>query len=120
MVNLVQDIEIPFETHIPIIKIVQNLSLVLLHYTFTMYKPRVHSSGGSKGGAEDAHLPPGVEILSIPCSFWENLAKSYVGTPLGELVPPPRGNPGSATAQHKSMVKPVLKTKDYLLLLVNS
>ena len=23
--------------------------------------------------------PPGVQILSISCSFWENLAKSYVG-----------------------------------------
>ena len=25
--------------------------------------------------------PPGVQILSIPCSFWEDLAKSYVGVP---------------------------------------
>ena len=25
------------------------------------------------------------------------LGKSYVGTPPGELAPPPRGNPGSAT-----------------------
>ena len=25
--------------------------------------------------------PPGVQILSISCSFWENLAKSYVGGP---------------------------------------
>ena len=41
--------------------------------------------------------PPGVQIFSISCSFWENLAKSYVGAPPGELVPPPRGNPGSAT-----------------------
>ena len=46
------------------------------------------SSGGSNG----------VQILSISCSFWEILAKSYVGAPLPrELVPPPRGNPGSAT-----------------------
>ena len=42
--------------------------------------------------------PPGVQILSISCSFWENLAKSYVGAPPGELAPPPRGNPRSATA----------------------
>ena len=41
--------------------------------------------------------PPGVQILSISCSFWEILAKSYVGAPPGELAPPPRGNPGSAT-----------------------
>ena len=38
-------------------------------------------------------LPLGVQILSISCSFWENLAKSYVGTPPGVLVPSPRGNP---------------------------
>ena len=30
--------------------------------------------------------PPGVQILSISCSFWEILAKSYVGAP----PPPPR------------------------------
>ena len=46
----------------------------------------------------DARPPPlGVQILSISCSFWENLAKSYVGAPSEELAPPPRINPGSAT-----------------------
>ena len=35
-------------------------------------------SGGSKGG---------VQILSISCNFWENLAKSYVGAPLGSWHP---------------------------------
>ena len=55
------------------------------------------TSGGSKGGHE-GRAPPGVQILSISCSFWENLANSYVGAPPpGELAPPPRGNPGSAT-----------------------
>ena len=44
----------------------------------------------------DAH-PLGAQILSISCSFWENMAKSYVGTPPEELAPPPQGNPGSAT-----------------------
>ena len=44
------------------------------------------------------HTPLGVQILSISCSFWENLAKLYVSAPPGELVPPPWGNPGSATA----------------------
>ena len=29
----------------------------------------------------DARPPPGVQILSISCSFWEILAKSYVGAP---------------------------------------
>ena len=43
----------------------------------------------------DAPLP-GVQILSISCSFWEILAKSYVGAPLeswhphlGEILDPP-------------------------------
>ena len=52
-------------------------------------------SGGSKGGARDVR-PPG-QILSISCSFWENMAKSYVGAPplgswrplLGEILDPP-------------------------------
>ena len=41
--------------------------------------------------------PPGAQILSISCSFWEILAKSYVGAPpleswrplLGEILDPP-------------------------------
>ena len=42
--------------------------------------------------------PPPVQILSISCSFWKNLVKSYVGaTSLppapGQLAAPPRGNP---------------------------
>ena len=31
--------------------------------------------------------PLGVQILSISCSFGENLAKSYVGAPSGEVAP---------------------------------
>ena len=52
-----------------------------------------NSSGGSKGAQE---TPPPVQILSISCSFWEILAKSYVGAPpgswrplLGEILDPP-------------------------------
>ena len=45
----------------------------------------MHGSDGSKGGPRDA--PPGVQILSISCSFWENLANSYVGAPLGSWRP---------------------------------
>ena len=49
-----------------------------------------------RGGAGDAP-PPGVQILSISCSFWEILAKSYVSAPplgswhplLGEILDPP-------------------------------
>ena len=44
-------------------------------------------SGGSKGGTKDA--PPGAQILSISYSFWENLAKLYVGPLLGEILDPP-------------------------------
>ena len=55
-------------------------------------------------GAGDAPPPLGVQILSISCSFWEILAKSYVGAPAGELAPPPRGNPGSATGSHPDHV----------------
>ena len=56
------------------------------------------SSGGSKGGRRGRAppTPPGVQIRSISCSFWEILAKSYVGTPpgswrplLGEILDPP-------------------------------
>ena len=48
-------------------------------------------------GAQGTRAPPGVQIFSISCSFWENSTNSYVGAPPGELAPPPRGNPGSAT-----------------------
>ena len=46
------------------------------------------------GGAQGAPPPPlGAQILSISCSFRENLAKSYVGAPPppppGELAPLP-------------------------------
>ena len=56
-------------------------------------------SGGSKGGARGSAPLPRVQTLSISCSFLGILAKSYVGAPPppGELAPPPRGNPGSAT-----------------------
>ena len=44
---------------------------------------RYNSSGRSDVGVRDAPpAPRGVEILSISCSFGENLAKSYVGAPL--------------------------------------
>ena len=53
-------------------------------------------SGRSKGDTRDVRPPPRVQILSISCSFWENLAKSYIGAPpeswrphLGEILDPP-------------------------------
>ena len=42
-------------------------------------------------------VPPRVQILSISCSFWENLAKSYVGTPPPRVGAPTLGKPGSDT-----------------------
>ena len=57
--------------------------------------------GGSRGGVRDARPPLGVQILSISCSFRENLACSRppwrVHAPPGGFTPPPRENPGSAT-----------------------
>ena len=47
--------------------------------------------GGSKGGASDA--PPPVQTFSFSCSFWGNLGKIIGWRP----VPPPLGNPASAT-----------------------
>ena len=46
------------------------------------------------GGVRDARPPLGVQILSISCSFRENLACSR---PPWRVHAPPRENPGSAT-----------------------
>ena len=51
--------------------------------------------GRSRGGVRDARPPLGVQILSISCSFRENLACSR---PPWRVHAPPRENPGSATA----------------------
>ena len=59
--------------------------------------------------------PPGVQILSISCSFWENLAKLCVGAPPGELAPPPRGNPGSATAETNIQLETAKKLYQWLV-----
>ena len=61
---------------------------------FPVLSPLIDSDG-SKGGAPGPPLRP--KNFSISCSFLENLAKSYVGTPPspGELASPPTGNPGS-------------------------
>ena len=66
-----------------------------MHFTFSL-QMLIDTSGGFRGGAGGAPPPPpGTQILSISCSFLENLAKSYVGAIPGELAPP-WGNPGSA------------------------
>ena len=54
------------------------------------WKSDQNCSGRFREGAGGAPPPLGTQILSISCSFRENLAKSYVGAPPpGELVPPP-------------------------------
>ena len=54
------------------------------------------SSGGSKGGAGDAR-PPGDPNSFNFMQFLGKIDKFVCWCPPGELVPPPRGNPGSAT-----------------------
>ena len=55
------------------------------------------------GGHEGRTPPLGVQILSISCSFQENLACSR--PPWRVHAPPPRENPGSATGlNHCEMI----------------
>ena len=69
-----------------------------------MHTELMKTSGGSKGVTRDVRPPWGSKILSISCSFWENLANLYVDAPPGELVPPPQGNPGPATENSTPVV----------------
>ena len=48
-----------------------------------------------------------VQILSISCSFWENLAKLCVRALSGGFTLPPGGNPGSATENSTKSIKVV-------------
>ena len=64
-------------------------------YLSRIVNSKPNGIGKSKGGARDT-CSLGVQILSISCSFRENLAKSYVGTPWrvgtptsGEILDPP-------------------------------
>ena len=54
------------------------------------------------GGVRDARPPLGVQILSISCSFRENLACSR---PPWRVHAPPRENPGSATGRGAKIEK---------------
>ena len=55
------------------------------------------------GGREGRMPPLGTQILSISCSFWENLAKSYVGAPPGEILDPPLISENSAVKFQESV-----------------
>ena len=57
------------------------------------------------GGVRDARPPLGVQILSISCSFRENLACSR---PPWRVHAPPRENPGSATVSSPSVALVIL------------
>ena len=48
-------------------------------YNFHVYYMLMLASGGSKGGRKGHEQLLGVQILSMSCSLWENLAKSFVG-----------------------------------------
>ena len=54
----------------------------------------MHSVADLRG--REGSTPPGAQILSISCSFWK-IWQNRMLAPPGELAPPPRGNPGSAT-----------------------
>ena len=62
-------------------------------------------SGGSKGG----HVPPprGPNSFNF-MQFLGKFGKIVCWRPPGELAPPPRGNPGSATAFNCCMQSPTL------------
>ena len=53
-------------------------------------------SGGSKGGARDAH-PWGSKFFQFHAVFGKIWQNRMLAPPPEELAPPPRGNPGSAT-----------------------
>ena len=58
----------------------------------------LHVSGGSKGGARGTRAPPGGRNSFNFMQFLGKFGKIVCWRPPWELAPPPRGNPGSATA----------------------
>ena len=64
-----------------------NLPSLLICSAFQHYK----SVADLRGGVRDARPPLCVQILSISCSFWENLAKLRVHAPPLEGSRPPLG-----------------------------
>ena len=61
--------------------------LIIQYFSFSI----IISIGGSEGGARDA--PPGVQILSFSCSFWQKIYKIIpiweLAHPLGKILDPP-------------------------------
>ena len=68
----------------------------VIHYHYTMPLDLIQCSGGSKGGTRDVR-PPGLNSFNF-MQFLRKFGKIVYWVPPGELVPPPRGNPGSTTA----------------------
>ena len=75
---------------------------------------KLQCSGGFRG-AQGAP-PLGAQILSISCSFRENLAKSYVGAPPPRGVGAPTGEILDPPLQCTCIVKP-LQMSDSLMFL---
>ena len=65
-------------------------------YYFEKLKSHNDNSGGSKGGARDACPPPRPNSFNF-MQFLGRFGRIVCWPPPGELAPPPRGNPGSAT-----------------------
>ena len=83
--------------------IVQHTERTQRDDTYVRNRTEDTPSGGSKGGARDA--PPGGANSFNSMQFLGNFGKivCWRPPPPGELAPPPRGNPGSATAHLSNM-----------------
>ena len=66
----------------------------------------IQSSGGSKVGRRGRVPPPtrGSKFFQFHAVFWKFWQNRMLAPPSpGELAPPPRGNPGSATGCSKNL-----------------
>ena len=60
---------------------------------------------GRSKGTQGMHAPLGIQILSISCSFLGKFWQNLMLAPPIRLVPPPRGNPGSAIALNHPWIR---------------
>ena len=63
-----------------------------------------HKAVADLRGGYEGRAPPGAQILSISWNFLAKFGKIVCWRPPGELAPPPRGNPGSATARREGTI----------------